>query len=407
MRTKRRTPSTALNFTLTVFTFTMTNMMLGSFLPVWMKHQGLSDGEIGTVLGLFSISALALVLPLGVLSDFFSPRRLLLISGMLFSIYAGCILSAWSYWQFLLIAPLGGLAASALVIVLYALFLKTVGNDRVGKKIAFYQSGIYLGFGVGPVIAGYLIRQDSFEPLLFGVLGGSLLLICLILGLPDSPTIRIDLGGYRKDLHQGRTLIFLILALVYATHFGVEQTSLTLLMKENLTFSTPRIGLVYLAVGCWMAVLAPFAGHRFDENKSIRAFLWIGLAISGIFQILTPMASSFPTMVVVRLMHTVGDVLMILSMGLMTAAFFPEARVGGNSAVVYATRTCGIFAGNLASGYLNGMLGYTYSFAASGGFILLFGILAGPAIGRWLVVGEERKRESAERKVLIGSGRQH
>jgi hypothetical protein len=89
----------------------------------------------------------------------------------------------------------------------------------------------------------------------------------------------------------------------------------------------------------------------------------------------------------------------------MTAAFFPEARVGGNSAVVYATRTCGIFAGNLISGYVNGMLGYTYSFAFSGGFILLFAVLAGPAIGRWLVVGEENKAQSAEPKVLIGSGR--
>jgi hypothetical protein len=80
---------------------------------------------------------------------------------------------------------------------------------------------------------------------------------------------------------------------------------------------------------------------------------------------------------------------MILSIGVMTAAFFPEARMGGNSAVVVATRTCGIFTGNLGSGFINGALGYGYSFAISGCVLLLFVILTGGAIGRLLTVNNE------------------
>ena len=90
-----------------------------------------------------------------------------------------------------------------------------------------------------------------------------------------------------------------------------------------------------------------------------------------------------------RLLHTVGDVMMILSIGVMTAAFFPEARMGGNSAVVVATRTCGIFTGNLGSGFINGAFGYSYSFAASGGILLVFVILAGAAMARLLVVDND------------------
>ena len=137
-----------------------------------------------------------------------------------------------------------------------------------------------------------------------------------------------------------------------------------------------------------MAFLAPFAGHRFDTSQSLRALLICGLAISGIFQILTATVSSLPSMVIVRLLHTVGDVMMILSIGVMTAAFFPEARMGGNSAVVVATRTCGIFTGNLGSGFINGAFGYSYSFAISGSILLLFLILAGAAMGRLLVVSK-------------------
>ena len=86
---------------------------------------------------------------------------------------------------------------------------------------------------------------------------------------------------------------------------------------------------------------------------------------------------------------------MLLSIGVMTAAFFPEARMGGNSAVVVATRTCGIFTGNLGSGFINGAFGYSYSFAISGSIVLLFVIVAGPAIGRLLTV---RNEQSANEK---------
>ncbi|MGD8989586.1 MAG: MFS transporter, partial [Syntrophobacterales bacterium] len=142
--------------------------MLHSFLPIYMKAQGIADGEIGSILGLVSISALVLMLPLGVLSDLLSPRRLVLFGGCIFLLFAAGMLTAKVYWQFLMVAPLGGMAGSAFYIVLYALFLKVIDRNSVGKKIAFYQSGMYLGFGVGPAIGGLLVREGGFTALLLG-----------------------------------------------------------------------------------------------------------------------------------------------------------------------------------------------------------------------------------------------
>ncbi|MEJ2430838.1 MAG: MFS transporter [Deltaproteobacteria bacterium] len=397
-KTGARQHSTLVLFSLCIFTFSSANLMLSFFLPVYMKTQGLTDGQIGTVFGLMSISALVLMLPLGVLSDLFPPRRLVLLGVCVFVLYAWQILTAEVYWQFLLVAPLGGLAVSNFFIVLYALFLKVIDKNQVGKKIAFYQSGMYLGLGIGPAIGGLLIKEGGFGALLWGVLAGGLVVLILVLKLPQTDTIRLDLGGYKRDLHHGRIVLFLILVFIYPIHFGVEQTSLTLLMKDTLGFSFTSIGLVYLMIGIWMAFLAPFAGHRFDTSQSLRALLLCGLAISGTFQILTSLVSSLPSIVIVRLLHTVGDVMMILSIGVMTAAFFPEARMGGNSAVVVATRTCGIFTGNLGSGFINGAFGYSYSFAISGSIVLLFVIVAGGAIGRLLVVSNEAEQETASSK---------
>lgn len=388
-RTREHQHLTLILFSLCLFTFSSANLMLSFFLPVYMKAQGLTDAQIGTVFGLMSISALVLMLPMGVLSDLFSPRRLVLLGCCIFLFFAWQILTAKIYWHFLLVAPLGGIASSTFFIILYALLLKVIDKNQVGKKIALYQSGMYLGLGIGPAIGGMLIREGGFALLLGGVLAGGLIAATLVLRLPETDTILLDLGGYKRDLRQGRILLFLLLVFVYPTHFGTEQTSLTLLMKESLSFSYTNIGLVYLLVGIWMALLAPFAGHRFDTSQSLRALLLCGLAISGTFQILTAVVTSLPFMVVIRLLHTVGDVMMILSIGVMTAAFFPEARMGGNAAVIVATRTCGIFTGNLGSGIINGALGYSFSFVASGGVLLLFVILAGAAMGRLLEVSND------------------
>ena len=380
--------SLSILFSLCTFSFTSALLMLHFFLPVYMKAQGLADAQIGTVFGLLSISTLVVMIPLGVLSDLFSPRRLIFLGSCTFLVFAGLILSAKSYWQFLLVAPLGGVASSTFHIVLYALFLKVIDKNQVGKKIAFYQSGMYLGLGVGPAIGGVLVGEGNFGGLLVGVLVAGFIVIGLVLRLPESETIRLDIGGYRRDLRHSRIFLFLLLAFIYPTHFGVEQTSFTLLLKENLFFSPARIGLVYLAIGTWMAVIAPLAGHRFDASQSLRALLLGGLVISGTFQILTAVVDSFGHMLIVRLFHTVGDVLMILSIGVMTAAFFPEARMGGNSAIVVATRTCGVFTGNVASGLINGALGYPYSFAISGSVLLVFVLIAGASMARLLVVGK-------------------
>jgi len=102
-----------------------------------------------------------------------------LLGSCIFIFYAWQILTAEAYWQFLLVAPLGGIAGSSFFIVLYALLLKTIDKNQVGKKIAFYQSGMYLGLGIGPAIGGILIREGGFGALLWGVLAGGLIAVSI------------------------------------------------------------------------------------------------------------------------------------------------------------------------------------------------------------------------------------
>jgi MFS family permease len=184
---------------------------------------------------------------------------------------------------------------------------------------------------------------------------------------------------YYKDIVRKPPLLFLVLYFVYGLHFGVEQSGFSVLM-DDLSFSSRQIGLVYMAIGIWMGVLAPFAGRWIDVSQRIAPFLIGGILLSSVFHILTAYVTSFSQMVIVRLLHTLGDTYVILSFGLLTALLFPEERMGGNSAVVYTVRTLGTFSGNILTGFTAARIGIPGSFVFSGAFIMVVSLILAPQI---------------------------
>lgn len=145
----------------------------------------------------------------------------------------------------------------------------------------------------------------------------------------------------------------------------------TLLMNDGLDFSSHQIGWIFFAVGSWMCFLSPFAGRRFDVRQNVLPFLFFGLLVSALFQAATGYARNPLGMIGMRVLHTLGDTPVFIAMGILTAAFFPQGRMGGNSAAVYTVRTLGVFVGNVGAGLFMPWLGYSGVFVMSGAFVLV------------------------------------
>lgn len=353
------------------FTFTSIYWMLLSFLPERLKELGIANQDIGLVVGIYSASALLLVLPLGLLSDGISPKRILLLGGVAtWSHILGLQLAAET-WQFLLLASLGGLGWASFQVVLYALYLKVISAEGRGRKIGLFHAGQFLGFGFGPMLAGALWDRMAYSQALFFALAAAILLNVCLIGLPDSAPISFDWKGYRKDLTQGKAILFLGIYFLFATHYGVEQTSHTLFMRRELAFTSEEIGLSYFATGIWMGFLAPIAGYRFDLKRNLFQLLAFGLFCSGAFQMGTAWVHDLSGMIILRLLHTLGDTPVILAFGIMSAEFFPKGRMGGNFAVVYAVRILGSFAGSVIAGSTANIVGYGGTFLYNGIFLLI------------------------------------
>jgi len=374
-------------FPLCSFLYTTVFWMILAFLPVFLKDRQMADPVIGMVFGAYSISALLLMLPLGLLADRFSPKRILLFGALLTLIHIEGLKLAATAWQFVALAVCGGMGWATFQIVLLALYLKVIGEQQRGRNVAFYTTGQFLGFGAGPLLAGMLWGEINYAQLMTIAEGACLLLTLAVCGLEDSTPIRFDWGDYRRDLRKPHIVLFLLVYFFYATHLGVEHTAFTLLMKDNLAFSGRQIGLVFFAVGLWMGFLSPVAGHRFDVGQNLLPFLFFGLLISAVFQVMTGYAEHPLGMAGVRILHTLGDTPVLLAMGILTAAFFPVGRLGGNSAAVYTVRTLGVFIGNVGAGALAPLVGYDGVFMVSGLFLMALTLLFYPKMRRYLTLG--------------------
>ena len=355
------------------FLIYFTHWMVLAHLPILLKARGFSDIQIGLAISLYSLSSMMLMLPMGAFSDFFSPKRTILGGALLFGVSFLSLMFFDSFWPIMGAITVSGLGVAALIVVSESLYLKLFGNKKRGARIGLYQLSTYLGFGLGPLTGGFLLNYS--DTALFGTaLGTSVFIFLGALGLKDCPPINFSFRKYGADLKRPKALLLTACVFMLGTHFGVEQTSFSLLLKENLALSPQKIGLVFCWIGLWMALIVPFIGRLHDRHKSLFLFLIIGLGISGLFQMLTAFTTSLPWLLSVRLLHTIGDTFALLELSILVTIFFPTARLGGSAGFMYAVRTTATFLSAILAGVLNRYWGYGFSFLSNGLLVVIFAI---------------------------------
>jgi len=94
------------------------------------------------------------------------------------------------------------------------------------------------------------------------------------------------------------------------------------------------------------------------------AILYLGLLISGVFNVSLLFVGAFGTVLMVRLLHVLGDSLFLVSRMVIVSNLFLPERIGGNLGVLDTTIFVGTFVGAIVSGAIPGYL-YPFVFAGS------------------------------------------
>lgn len=364
-----KTHKIILFFSLCHFFLVFSYTILLAYLPPYFEMRGLEGRQIGILVATFHFMTLPMVALFGVISDRFSPRRLCQAAAFLYGVYALGLTLAHSLSAFLMLQAIGGASYAIGLVTLNSLYLKHLSATHRGKKISLFLMASYVGFGVGPLLAGELAGAESLKNVFLLAGASALGFLIFSFKLKDYPIQSFRLSEYVRDV-RGRLALLVIFALfAEGFHVGAEHTSFTLLMKHRLGFTPAGIGRFYLFLGLWMAVITWLLGAWADRQKRwVPFFLAGGTLVSGIFQILTGAASTAATLVTIRYLHIIGDAIVLWTLAYFISLIFPSDRLGGNYGFTRVVTTLGTTLGAFGFGQVMACGGYSLPFYLSGVF---------------------------------------
>ena len=365
----------ALSFASTNFLYLFIQFLVFVYLPIYLKDIGFLPDRIGLLIGVYSFAMIPMIAPFGIISDKFSPKRLVQSGILLTTLWIIGLSFSRSFIGFFLSMIVGGAGLTMFTVSIQSLYYKHISDSSRGKKVGVFLMSGFLGFSLGPITGGFILRYYDMHALFIAGILLTLLLFILSTTIKDSYPIRSEFLEYKNDINKPEVILFLLLVMVLGTHFGVEQTNLPPLLKEKINLSSSQIGGVYGVVGIWLGALILVIGHIFDIKRNLFMLFFWGLVISGVFQALTPLAWSFGSVLAFRLFHTVGDGLVIMLNGIVMSTIFPNKRLGGNTGFLLAVRSVGVTTGALVCGSLNRVFSnYSVPFFLSGWALVILSL---------------------------------
>jgi len=367
-----------LTFSAAVFFFSLSAWVVAVYLPIHLeKVLLLPRTQIGLLISIYSVTLIVLVAPLGHLSDRVSPKRIVQTGMLLFAAHCFLLARAQTLPPLIAAQVLGGTGSSLVIIALHSLYYKHLTSSRRGRKVGLYIFALFLGFAVGPLLSGFLLKECGLSYRMIFLIAGGVMVGLLFFSnvLRDSAPFRIRLLDYKKDIFRKEVLLLICMLVAMGIHYGNERASFSLYMRNVVGLDDLAIGFVFAVLGSWIAILSLVAGTLFDRNKKVLLFICAGLVLSGASHIGTVYANSYAMVLLARMLHTTGDAVVIFSMNAIIASIFPAKRMGGNYGFTSFFRMQGAFLGALMSGFLDAHCGYRASFIVAGSCTIFVGLL--------------------------------
>ncbi|WP_197535219.1 MFS transporter [Methanocella arvoryzae] len=249
--------------------------MVNFIIPVFALSLGASSFEIGLVRGLSGVGDLLLVLPAGLLIDYFGSRKMYLASCAVGGAITILLALAWTPWALIVMMIFYGMARSIRTTSLNASFFQHMNTIGAGKG-GWYKGSMtvgaqFLGSLIGGALAvavsfaGYFVTASMFllAPILVALGGKSELMI------PASRKkrgLKGSVDGYRHLLRD-RILVSATITECINTAFAITfSTFVAVMVITSLGLSIAMAALLISLRGLANIVVVFFGGRLLELN---------------------------------------------------------------------------------------------------------------------------------------------
>jgi MFS family permease len=343
-----------------------------TYITIFWIDLGFSHLQVGLLVAIFPLTSLLLMIPFGLYVDRISPKRLVIVSHIISAVSLVGLILTHDFWLTAVLMVVSGAANALFSNALPSLFYKTLGNETRGFKLGVFAASNLLGYGLGPLLAGYIYSLYSMNAVFLFSLIGIAPLVFFSLFLTDAPVQTVHLSDYKADLSDKSVLVFIVLVFFFSLHAGAEQSSLSLFLNKDIGLDKEGVGWLFFIHANAMAILSLINGVVSDRfrarGRKLAGLFYAGVFISGITNMSLFFATNFGSVLAARLSHAVGDSLTMVTRSIIISNLFVSSRMGGNLGAVTTAITLATLIGAVIAGAVPG---YSSGFVIAGALAVI------------------------------------
>lgn len=331
--------------------------MVNFIIPIYGLYLHASSVEIGLIRGLSGIGDLLLVLPAGLLIDYFGSKKTYTVSCTIGAIMTVVLSLAGTPWMLIFMMIFYGMARSVRTTSLNASFFKYM-NVIGAKKGGWYKGSMTIGSQFfGPLIGGALAVVISFTN--YFMLTSMFLLVPLFIvgGKGDDLMLKAsekepELSGalkyYGLLLKNKVLLLATVTECVNSAFFTTFSTFITIMIIEDVGLAVAVAAMLISLRGVANIVVVFFCGRLLDLNNNYLYFISFVMTAIGLLFLGT--STQIPLLML-------GAVIIGLSSGISTLITFTQVGgIDGEKGKIAGIFSFGQKIGTIAGPVLGGII---------------------------------------------------
>jgi MFS family permease len=360
--------------------------LVAPILPLYALEFGVSYTAAGGLITGFALARLSFDLVGGVAGDRFGARRVTMGGALLIAVAGVTAALAPSYWFLLLSRFIEGVGSALFATAAFQYLVQITERSRLGRASAMYQTGMLVGFAVGPFAGGYLAQLGDFRTPFWAYAGfGVIVAVISRVFIDDLPPSRRSVGQVvRGVVHLFRSKEMRVLALVAVALFimrsGARITLFPLYGDKVAHLDPASIGTILSVSAITNLLIVNYAGRLVDRIGRKPVAIW-GLVSSAVATSAYGLFHTFGSLLAVSAVFGVASGIASIPPPAMVGDLAPEGLEGSAVGLYRMAGDLGFVIGPLLVGLIADTGAFSMGFVASGVALLI-------AAGAMMTIGE-------------------
>lgn len=340
-----------------LFLFTGFYLLLPT-LPLYIKHLGGSETQVGLAAGAFTLTAVVFRPMVGGLVDRYG-RRAFYIWGLIFFVLS-MYLYDWVGSILLLLALriLHGASWAFSTTSIGTVITDLIPASRRGEGMGWYGMAMTVAMAIGPMLGTYIVGGYSFQTLFLVATGLSL--IAFILAYMTRAPYQAKPSAGRIQLVEKSVFPVTVAIFFLAVAYGGITTFLPL-FAESIRVNPGTFFLVYAVA---LTLIRPFAG-KLSDRFGEAAVIIPSLVVTAGALIVLSLSSGLPGLIIAAILYGIGFGSAQPALQAATLRIAPEDRRGAANASFMTAFDLGIGLGAILLGLVSERIGYAYLFTVT------------------------------------------